>query len=77
MGLFSNDGQLQIIFRRIMHRGQKSNFAYGEADFWAGYLTERLWIGSVERMADFLNLSVKNERGRKKVKIERDKFWSA
>ena len=23
IGLFSNEGQLQIIFRRIMHRGQK------------------------------------------------------
>ena len=50
-----------------MHRGQKeSNYAYGEADFWAGYLSERLWVGFEECVADFLSLSAKNEHERNK-----------
>ena len=46
--------------------GKNSNYAYGEADFWAGYLSERLdW--SVKCTADILSLSVKNEHERKKT----------
>ena len=48
--------------------GKNSNYAYGEADFLAGYPSERLSIGSEMCMADFLSLSVKNEHERKKKK---------
>ena len=46
--------------------GKNSNYAYGEAAFWAGYLSQRLWIGSEKFMANFLCLSVENEHARKK-----------
>ena len=62
-----------------MFRGQNSNCAYGEADFWAGYLSERRWIGSEKCMANFLSFSVKNEHERKKKSksngIKSDPHW--
>ena len=33
IGQFSNEGQLQIIFRRTFHRGRNSNNDYGGTDF--------------------------------------------
>ena len=45
IGLFSNEGQLQIIFSSDYARGKNSNYASGDVDFWAGYFSERLWIG--------------------------------
>ena len=35
MGLLSNEGQLQIIFRRIMHRGQKLELRLWRSGFFS------------------------------------------
>ena len=81
ISLFSNEGQLQIIFRRIMYRGPKLEPSLWRSGvFLAGYLSERQtavdWF-SEAYMADFLSLSFKNEHERKKrVKIEPNKICS-
>ena len=58
-------GTASNFFCRIMHHGRNSKYVYGEADVWADYLSERLWMDSEKCMADFLGLSVKNEQERK------------
>ena len=68
IGLFSNEGQLQIILRWIMHRRRKLELRLWKSGFWAGYLSKRLWISSEKCMADFLSLSVKNMNAKRKSK---------
>ena len=64
VGLFSRDS-IRLFFVGLCTVGKNSNYACGEADVWAGYLSERLWIGSEKCEAGFLSLSVKNEHERK------------
>ena len=76
LGLFSNEGQLQIIFRRIMHRGQKL-----ELRLWrSGFLS---WVPLGETVDWFREMygwfpqfmGQQRTWTQKRVKIERDDIW--
>ena len=52
--LFERGRASDYIFRRIIHRGPKLERLW-RSGFWAGYLLERLWIGSEKCMADLFS----------------------
>ena len=61
--LFLNEGQLQTIFRRIMHRGQKLELRLWISGLVSSVLLGRDWTGCEKCAADFLSLSVKKRTG--------------
>ena len=72
---FRTRDSFRLFFVGLCTVGKNSNCAYGEADFWAGYLSERLdWF---REMYDWFPQFMGQQRTwtQKRVKIERDNIW--
>ena len=64
-------------FHVIKYVGQQLELRPGVADFWAGYLSERLWTDSEKCMADCSVYRSNRHERNKKVKTVPNNTWSA